>query len=266
MKKTRDKKTVLYQVIDGHKIVTGFDRPTVDAVATNAIVSEAKKDTDEYQAAEAKKAEYAEAVNELSTLQKKYKKGAKISREDQELWNHALGKMSVRQDELRPLARDLDNKIVALRREHAVYFEPRAGEVVRDASEVDKLIQAIQDKEDGTVIDLDGGEVYDNRGVIFFRKSDGKWGRTQIVKLGDKIPGDAVTEPDEKQRGEIERDRVAGLPSDKKASEKKDAMDTAFLSASGMRGELEIKSDSDALKKSQDWYKAEVKRIDGLYE
>lgn len=260
-----NKKTVLYQVIDGHKIITGFDRPTVDAVPTNEIVSEAIKNTPEYKAVEAKKAEYNEAVNELSTLQKKYKKGANIPRDDQERWNHALGKMSVRQDELKPLAVELSEKIVSLRREHAVYFEPRAGEVVRDSSEVEKLIALIKGRMDNELITLEGSTVEDNRGAVFFRKVGGKWGRTQIVKLGDKIPGDAVIEPDESQAVEIERDRVAALPSDKKAAEKKDAMDSAMVQASGMRAELEIKSDSDALKKSQAWYKSEVKRIEVLY-
>ena len=259
------KKTVLYSEIDGHKIITGFDRPTVDGVETSKIVNEAIKDTPEYQAVEAKKAEYAAAIKELSELRGKYKKGAKVPREAQEKWNHALGKMSVRQEELKPLARDLADKITTLRRSHAVYFTPRKGEVVKAANEVDGLMEAIKGRSDGILIAIDGSEVEDNRGRVYFRKSGGKWARTQIVRLGDKIPGDAVTEPTEPQAAEIEIDRVAALPADVKAKEKERAMANAMISAAGMRSELEIQADPDALTKSQNWYQAEVDRIEGLY-
>jgi len=144
------KKTVIYETIDGHDVVRGFDRPTVDPVETANVVNAAIKDTPEYQAVQAKKAEYAEAVRELSDLQKKYKKGARVSSEDQNKWNTALGVMSVRQDELKPLARDLANKTLALRREHAVYFTPRAGEVIKTADEVDALATKIKARKSQT--------------------------------------------------------------------------------------------------------------------
>ena len=265
------KKTVLYEEIDGHKIITGFDRPTVDGVETSKIINGHGKepglihDTPEYQAVEAKKAEYQAAINELSELRGKYKKGANVPREAQEQWNHALGKMSVRQDELKPLARDLADKITALRRSHAVYFTPRAGEVIKAGDEVDGLVRAIKGRSGGELIAIDGSTVEDNRGTVYFRKSGGKWGRTEICKLGDKIPSDAVTEPTESQAAEIEVDRVAALPADIRAKEKERAMDSALKSAAAMRNELEIKSDPDALTKSQDWYQTEVDRIEGLY-
>ena len=261
------KKTVIFKTVDGHEVIKGFDRPTVDPVETSKIVNEAIKDTPEYQAAQAKKAEYTDAVRELSEIQKKYKKGAKVSSEDQHAWNTALGIMSVRQDELKPLARDLKDKTLALRREHAVYFTPRDGEVIKTADEVDALVGKIKDRTPGTVIILDGSEVKDNRGRVFFRKSGGKWGRTHIVRLGDAIPVDAVLDQDvtDTQRGEIERDRVLALPEAEKAAERTRAMQGAINMAADMRSRLEIQSDSKALAKSKTAYEAEVARIEGLY-
>ena len=266
-----EQKTVLYQEIDGHKIIMGVDRPTVDGVATNKVVLGDTDtpglihDTPEYQAVEAKKAEYYEAMRELAALQGKYKKGSKVPREAQEQWNHASAKARIYQEELQPLARALDDKVIELRRSDAVYFEPRAGEVAMDVSEVNGLIEDMQGRADGTFITLDGATVRDNRGAVYFRRVSGKWQRTHIVKLGDTVPGDAVTEPTESEWDEIEKDRVSALPADVKVKEKDKAMTVAMASAAGMRSELEIQADPDALTKSQDWYRAEVARIEGLY-
>lgn len=261
------KKTVIYQTINGYDIVIGFDRPTVDPIETTMAVNKIIKDTPEYQAAAAKKAEYAAAVRELSEIQKKYKKGAKVSSEDQNAWNTALGIMTVRQDELVPLAQDLKDKTLALRREHAVYFEPRAGEIIKTAAEVDALVAKIKTSKPRTVIALDGTTVQDNRGRVFFRKSGGKWGRTHIVQLGVKVPTDAVLDQDvtDTQRNEIERDRVLALPESEKAAERVQAMDTALNMATDMRSRLEIQSDTKALAKSKTAYEADVARIEGIY-
>ena len=258
-------RTVIYKTLDGHKIITGFDRPTVDGVETGKIVSEAIKETPEWQAVEAKKAEYSAAIKELSNLKGRYKKGSKISREAQDQWNYASAKAKMCQDELKPLAIALSDKLSDLRRSEAVYFEPRAGEVVRDDSEVDVLVGAIQGRSDGTLITLDGATVTDNRGRVYFRKVGGKWGRTQIVRIGDAVPADAVTEPDETQRIEIEIDRVSALSADAKAKEKNKATSEAMKSAAAMRNELEIKADPEALTKSQEAYQVDVNRIEGLY-
>ena len=261
------KKTVLFETIDGHEIIRGFDRPTVDPVETAKVVGELIKDTPEYQALDSKKAEYAEAVGELSEIQGKYKKGTKVSSEDQHKWNTALGKMTVRQDELKPLAQDLADKTIAFRREHAIYFEPRAGEVIKTVAEVDALVDKINACKPGTIIALDGSIVHDNRGVAFYRKAGGKWVHGKIVRLGDKVPSDAVLEADvtDTQKGEIELDRVSALPDTEKSAERAMAESDALNMAAQMRNELEIKSDTKALAKSRTAYKAEMARMENLY-
>ena len=260
-----EKRTVLFQVIDGHRIITGFDRPTVDGVATTAAVKAVIADTDEYKAAEAKKTEYMVAVNELNAIKSQSIGTNGISRESQERWNTLIGTMQVRQDELRPIAADLGKKIAELRVSEAVHFKPRAGEQVIEADEAVTLSQLIKGKADGVMIDVDGGEVFDHRGKVYYRKASGKWGRTQICNLGDGIPVDAVTEPSEAEWGEIEVDRVAALTADVRAREKEKVTAAAMTAASAMKSELEIKADSEALSKSQAWYSDEMARIGGLY-
>jgi hypothetical protein len=256
--KVNMKRTVIYQEIDGHKIIRGFDRPTVDPVATKEVVDSLIKETPEYQAAEAKKAEHGEAYRALIVA---------ATNKDDTAYKAALSAMSVRQEELKPLARALEEKIIALRRENAVYFTPRLGEVIRDASEIDSLITALQGAPQGIKICLDGAEIPDNRGKVYFRKSGGKWTRTYIVRLGDPVPADAVLEADvtESQAAEIEADRISSLPEDVKLKEKEIALAAALNEAAKMRSRLEIQGDPDALQKSKDWYDAELVRIKNLY-
>jgi hypothetical protein len=253
------KKTVLYVEIDGHKIITGFDSPTVDPVETNNIVNEAIKETAEYLALEAKKAEYNEAVQSFIEARKN---------KDENGYKLALSAMDVRQEELRPLARAYQKKITELRRANAVHFTPRKGEVIKAATEVKALLESINGRPSGVLIALDGSPVEDNRGKVFFRKSSGKWGRTKIVRLGDKIPADAVIDGDltETQLAEIEADRISALPADLKLKEKEQALNMAMDAAVRMRQELEIQGDPDALQKTQDWHQAEVVRIEDLYK
>ncbi len=265
-------KTILFKTIDGHEIIIGVDRPTIDPVETAKVVNEILKTTPEHQAAEAKKAEYAEAVRQLNSIKTEMKSFTpsemrKAANKNQDKWNTALGEMAVRQRELKPLALALADKIISLRREHAVYFEPRAGEIIKTVAEVEALVKKIKALKPGTVLALNGSVVQDNRGAAFYRKAGGKWVHGKIVRLGDKVPSDAVLEDavTDTQRDEIKRDRILALPESAKAAERAVAETDAVNAATGMRGELEIKSDSKALEKSQESYKAEMVRIDKLY-
>lgn len=252
------KKTVLYHEIDGHKIITGFDEPAIDPVETAKIVSERIKETTEYQAVEAKKKEYAEATNKLNAAAKA---------KDNAAYQNALGIMSVLQDELKSLAGAMAEKITALRRAHAIYFEPRNGEVIVDAEEAERLYTAIQGRPDGVFITLGGEQVHDNRGKVFFHKASGKWQRGQIVRLGDNIPSGATIEADltDSQRDDVEGDRIGALSVEAKKKEKDKALALAMRASQTMRSELDIKGDAKALEKSQKHYKAETARIEGLY-
>lgn len=251
-------KTIIFETIDGHDIIRGTGNVTIEPIETNKIVKELLKETPEHQALEAKKAEYMQAAADRLTA---------IKSKDNAKYKAAGEAMKTAQAAAIPLAKDLKAKIVSLRRENAVYFEPRAGEVVRPDEEVKTLLKVIQGRAQGTFIALDGSVVQDNRGKVYFRKVNGKWGGTRILRLGDKVPADAVLDSDmtDTQIREAERDRVMALPDNVKALEKEKAMGSAINAAADMRSRLEIQSDSDALKKSQKWYRDEAARIEGLY-
>ena len=267
-----EKRTVIYRVIDGHKIIVGFDSPTIEPVETHKAVSKVVKDTPEYQACEAKKAEHGKAVDDLRAAKK---------RKDNPAYQLALASMEIRQTELKALDTELRKKIVDLRGEHAVYFTPRPGEVIRDAVEVEGtrdengdpielgLACMVRNHNPGSgyFIALDGSMVEDNRGRVYFRKVSGKWTRTLIIKLGDKIPSDATLEGDltEAEFNEYEIGRVSDLPTAEREKEKQKALTGALIASKNLRGELEIKSDPDALGKSQEMYQEREAKINGLY-
>ena len=252
------KKTVLYKEIDGHKIIIGFDYPTIDPVETKKIVDVAIKDTPEYQALEDKKAEFAQAVQDFNAAAKA---------RDKEKFSHAQSAMKVRQEELKPLADEYAEKLVALRTEHAVYFEPRMGEVIRTSDEVKDLVAALEARPEGTFISLDGKTIQDNRGTVYFKKTSGKWKRTHIVKLGEEIPSGAKTEDalSASETVEIERQRIQALTPQEKASEKADALDKALIQAENMDRSLEIQGDPDHIAKSKAWLDGRTSEIESLY-
>lgn len=252
------KKTVLYSEIDGYKIITGFDIPVIDPVETAKIVNKEIQNTSEWQAVEGKKKEYADALGSLRTA---------ASSRDNKAYQGAVNAMEAIQKELHPLVLALNDKIKALRSAHAVYFEPRKGEAIVDAETADGLLKSIKGRAEGVFITLDGATVEDNRGKVYFRKVSGRWTRTRITKLGDKIPNGAVMGPDltDAQRDEAERDRITTLAPATAAREKETLEKQAMKDSMTMRAELEIQGDTEALKKSQDRYKAEMGRIKSLY-
>jgi hypothetical protein len=252
------KKTVIYQEIDGHKVVIGTSEAAVDPVETAKIVdgyigADGKHvpgllhETDEWKAAGTKKDEYAKAYRAMLAARRANDDGA---------YKNALTAMENLQEELMPLARALADKLTALRRENAVYFTPRRGEVIKDASDVHALVE-----------DIKKTAIEDNRGVVFYRKVSKKWQRTTVVRLGDKVPAGAILEADltDAQQGEIERERVGALPAGVKAKEKAKALAKVLTISEKMRSQLEIKGDPEALTKAKERYQKEIDRIGDLY-
>lgn len=278
-------RTVLFKYIDGYEIITGFDYPVADPVETAKVVEAEIKTTPEWLAVEAEKKVYADAVamatasrvSVKTRFNAMLKADKNLSRDDALAkldiskekydWDRAIVAMNLSQEVIKPLAEELEKVRMKLRVEKAVYFEPKAGEVIRTDEEVNALMDAIQRKADNTLIALDGAVVTDNRGIAYYYKVSDRWTRWLVAKLGHEIPSDAVMSGDETERQakEIERDRVAALPDHIKAEEKADAMADAMAEATGMKLTLEIEGDKSALKKSQAAYKKAVKGIEELY-
>jgi hypothetical protein len=278
-------KTVIFDTIDGHKIVRGFSRLSIEPVDTARAVAAAIKDTSEWKALEDKKTEHGNAQKKAIAarrsvrvrINKKLQDNPNLTRDnvletldittEKHKWEVALQDMKTAAADMKGLAMALAAKETALKAELAVYFEPSAREAVKDEKALADLSEALGNCPAGCFIDLDGNTVKDNRGRVYFKRVSGKWRRVLILKLGDTVPSGGVLAEDvtDAQRGEIEADRVAELTEGQKAAEKEKAMTVAINAAADMRSRLEIQGDPDALKKSKDWHQAETKRIQGLY-
>jgi hypothetical protein len=108
-------------------------------------------------------------------------------------------------------------------------------------------------------------EICDNRGKTAWIKSGGKWSKREITKIGDEIKPGEITEINDEIIAQLEAERIAGLTTAQKAEEKARKIEGLLLQSIQMKAGLEIQGDKDALKKSQDWYNAEVSKIEALY-
>lgn len=279
------KRTVIFDTIDGHRIVRGFSRLSIEPVETARAVAAAIKDTPEWQALEAKKTEHGNAHNKAigardsvnERISKKLKGNPNLTRNnvlenlditaEEHDWAVAMQDMKTTAADMKGLAMALAEKEAALKAELAVYFEPSSREAVKNDKAIADLTKALGTCPGRCFIDLDGNTVEDNRGRVYFNKVSGKWQRVRIIKLGDTVPADGVFQEDvtDAQRAEIEADRVSDLTEGQRAAEKGKALANAINAAAGMRSRLEIQADPDALTKSQEWYQSEVSRIEGLY-
>jgi len=252
------KRTVIYKEIDGHKIIIGFDRPHIDPEATKIAIATLVPKTEEHKALEAKKSEYNQAYRAMLAARSSKNEGA---------YKAAIETMEALQPELMGLAKALDDKIKAMRLENAVYFEPKSGEAVVDASEALALSEALKQATAGVFVDIQGQPIRDQRGTVYFSRVSGKWQRAKVARLGGTVPSGAVLASDvtESQAEEIERDRISGLSAIQKAEEREKALVKAMADSVSMRSQLEIKGDAEALVKSKKHYEEVSARIEALY-
>jgi hypothetical protein len=118
---------------------------------------------------------------------------------------------------------------------------------------------------------LSNGELLnDNRGRVVWIKND-KWKKRTLQLLTDIKETLEIWENEltDEQKNEIiiqvEAERIIGLTQEEKEAEKNIMIDNALKASVQMRNELEILGDPDALQKSQDWYNAEVVKIEEKY-
>ena len=135
-------KTVITKKIDGLEIITGFSELSIEPVETKKVVAVEIKKTVEYLAV-------AEKQNKMSAAHKAAGaaaiKSEKAKSQDDKKSLHNEFTMFNQQaksyeNEVRDLLPALKKKEKELRREFAVYFEPRSGEHAKAEAEIDALI------------------------------------------------------------------------------------------------------------------------------
>jgi hypothetical protein len=205
---------------------------------------------------------------------KKNSKGAATDQEKRRFWDEFKlreGQARELEAELLPLFNDLKKEYAVLMVEKAVHFIPPEGEKIVSDAEADACAVKLQEAEAaGKRLDAGLNRVDDYRGNKYWKKSD-KWTLAEITRLGDKPASGAILESEltASQQAEIteqiERERIAKLSTAARIAERGNVLSALVGRAAAMRSELEILGDSQALKKSQDWLKAETDAVNVKY-
>ena len=261
-----NQQTVIIREIDGLQIVAGFGRRSIEPVQTRAVVDGLIEDTNEFWAVEAKQAECKVKLAEAGTAFKIAADARSESLQTAAMAIYAQGQEVVA--ELAELLPALKAKRQALMVEHAVYFDPAKYEHPQS----DTQIEALRSKMGGgRLVDLDGAEIEDNRGVVACTDLGGSWEVRRILTLGEKVPGGAILldDLDVEQRVkvdlQIERDLAAGMRVSDRASARSVAETRALEGSIALRSGLEIKKDPDALDKARVVYDARMAEIAEIY-
>ena len=261
-------KTRITQNIDGYDIIIGIGEAQIDGVATLPIVNEALKLTDEYKSVEAKKQELSVVLNQAASAMKNARDSKTQSDKNKFVaeYQQNLEKSKAVESELKELIEPLQSKQQELILKHAVYFQPKQGEFIITPEEAELIENAmITATGNNKFLDINLKEICDNRGKTAWIKSGGKWSKREITKIGDEIKSGEITEINDEIIAQLEADRISGLTAAQKAEEKARVIQGLQHQAVQMRMGLEIQNDSGALKKSQDWYKAEVEKVEVKY-
>ncbi len=269
-------KTITTQKIDGFDIITNIYSADglIDPEATKKVVAVEIGNTDEWGAIKEVNSQMQVYANQAAQA-KRNSKDAKTMPEKTKFWNEYLARynqVSDLRENLIPLAKNMKKKIKELTLEHAVYFNPKPGDLIVDDLEAENISQAmISATQSGKVIDKDLNKIDDYRGRKYWKKASGKWQGTDIIGLG-VVPASGAIEtknltPDQlAQIGiQVEKDRIAGLSSAKKLAEMQSMITGLVSRAAMMKVELDIKDDPDSLEKAQDWMTAETEAINAKY-
>ena len=261
-------KTKITQNIDGYDIIIGIGEAQIDGVATMPIVETALRETAEYKSVEAKKQELSVILNGAAQALKNARNSKTQSEKNGYVteYQQALEKSKVIESELKELIAPLQAKQQELILKHAVYFTPKQGESIITPEEATVIENAmITANLHNNFLDVNMQEICDNRGKTAWIKSGGKWSKREITKIGDELKPGEITEINDEIIAQLEAERIAALSASDKAKEKEAVIASLKTQAVQMRMGLEIQNDADALKKSQDWYNAEVSKVEIKY-
>lgn len=268
---------IIVEEIDGIEIVKGIDKLTIDAVATRKIVQVEIINTPEFIACKVKQDEmndlFAQAGEKLkqssnATMQRNTPSANKFHREYRQLYNDALDIMNEVKS-LLPAVKKVERELFTT---HAVYFEPGRNERLKSEFELSDIQSKINSLQSNKLIRSDGTLIDNFKGMTFYHKMADKWNEININKIGDGKPvqGKAFDELSDIEIHEVKHDRnvyrISLLSAIEKENEKQFELKKVLTSAAIRRSEFEILNDPDALAKSQQWYNAEVAKIEELYK
>jgi hypothetical protein len=267
-------KVILTKKVDGHEVIVGFRKLSIEPIETKKIVDVEIEKTAEFIDNGVKYNQKITAIK-LSS-EKKKAAGEKQKKNDKAgadaLWADAViidKQVETYEEELKVLSRDLAAKKKELMQTHAVYFEPSRGEIAKSDDEIAVLMDKVATAQ-GFVCP-DGTVLADNRGARFAVDKNGKWNYHEIVSIGVDIPADAIMyddlDADQKKAVDLQReiDAASKLSAADRVQCKSLESEKALNEAAGLRSKLEIQGADDALEQSQEFYNSRLSELEVIY-
>jgi hypothetical protein len=265
--------TVITKRIDGFDIVTGFGERSIEPIETKKLVANEIKKTDEYKAVEGKQ-DQMKAALKLAAESGKKSKDAKNQAEKESHYAEKMVRLEQArgyENEIKAMLPSLKSKQKSLIVGLAVYFEPKAGEIVKTEAEISTL-RDLLDGLNGIGYVTESGEVIeDNKGVVYCIAGATAWTIEKIKVLGVSVPSGAILydDLDSTQKKavdlQIEINEASNLGAAEKILAKESADATALREAESLRSRLEIQGASDALEQSQAFYQARQAELDLIF-
>lgn len=259
--------TIIYKEIEGYKIIMGYSKLSINPVETQKIVNQLIEEEENTKRIETLKIQ-------MNTLNKQI---FDIKKTNPVLSKQQVEQIENYQNQIQEILTEIINKedikkkrIVELKKENAVYFEPAKYELIKTDEEINTFRAVKLTK--NQLLDVDGNIVENYMGIPWWVKKD-KW-RVVKCKLGELPPAegkeykDLTTDEKQEIDEQNEKDRIASLNAIEKEKEKQDRINSAAIESAQKRSILEIQGESseDALNQAQTWYNQELAIIEERYK
>lgn len=273
-------KTVIYKEIDGYQIVFGFGVPVIDPTETVKAIRPLLAGSEEMKTIEAKRSLIIGARTKASeafiAAAGEMRKGSRAKAEKLNIdINIHIEEAEGHEKALNPMVEALEIRRRQLMQDHAIYFEPRAGEVLVEDDEAATMSERLTALGEHELMTLQGVQVGDFRGMTFWQDvtGGGIWSKVKIDKIGDDPPLTGIPEANltPEQRAEIgaqmNAERIAALSVADRATEKATVIDSLATQAAVKRSAWEIQgvTAKKALDDSRAWYEEQVGATEEKY-
>lgn len=260
--------TIIFKEIEEHKIIIGFSKLSINPVETQKIVNGLIEEEENTKRIKTLKIQ----MNTLSKQIFEIKKSAFAGLSKQQIEQIENYQNQIQEILVEIInAEDMKKKrIIELKKENAIYFEPAKYELIKTDEEIEALKSVKMTK--NQLLDVSGNIVENHIGIPWWIKKD-KW---QVVncKLGELPPdgGKEYKDLSEVEKKEIdeqnEKDRISLLNVAEKEKEKQAKIDAIGIQAAQKRSVLEIQgiAAGDAFDQAQSWYNQEIAIIEKKYK
>jgi len=203
-------KTIITKKIDGFNIITGFDKPNIDPVATQKKTLAKLVKTDIFKSVKEKQKKigehtklaaqhtilYSKANFDLKLKTPPLAEANRLKKIMTRAWADRTAEAEKANEIMLGLIADkskMSDKIKELTISEAIYFTPRTGEEIIENSAAELWVEKVKVAQSkGMLCAKDGKEIANYKGKSIWKKVSGKWEAIIVDKIGEDLPANAV--------------------------------------------------------------------------